>query len=143
MLPELDESRWPVVVVTMPSQPMQDAEFTDHLNSFAKFWQRGQRFGLVVDVRAAPPLVAHQRRLIAEYLDRDVEQHPNLLHGVAIVLSGSIQRGIVSVLTWLTRKPFNIQAFASVDLAYAWILRGLAEPIKVSRRPRASARVVR
>ena len=143
MLPELDESRWPVVVVTMPREPMQDEEFTDHLNSFAKFWQRGQRFGLVVDVRAAPPLVAHHRRLVAEYLDRDVEQHPDLLQGVAIVLSGSLQRGIVSVLSWLTRKPFNIQTFASVDLAYAWILRGLAEPIKVSKRPRASARVVR
>lgn len=143
MLPELDESRWPLVVVTMPSQPMQDDEFTDHLNSFAKFWQRGQCFGVVIDVRAAPPLVAHQRRLIAESLDRDAEQHPNLLQGVAIVLSGSIQRGIVSVLSWLTRKPFNIQTFANVELASAWVLRGLAEPIKVSKRPHAGARVVR
>src|SRR5512133_793862 len=143
MLPEMDESRWPVVVITMPRQLMQDEEFSAHLNKLSELWQRGQRFGLVVDVRAAPPLVADRRRQVAEYLDRDVERHPDLLQGVGIVLSGSIQRGIVSVLTWLTRKPFNIQTFATVELASAWVLRGLAGPAKVSKNPRAGAGAVR
>lgn len=138
-LPNIDESRSPVVVVTMLRQPMRDEAFNAHLKGISALWRRGERFGLVVDVRDAPPLPAHQRRMVAENLDRQAEQHPYLLVGVAVVLSSGIQRGVVSVLTWLARRPFELQPFATVELGARWILRNVAKPIQPSKQPGAAA----
>jgi hypothetical protein len=103
--PIVDELRWPLVVVTMPGVALGDMAFVHFLDQLTQFCQRGQAFTLIVDVKAAPPLPPAQRRLVAERLDLHSEKYPNIMRGVAVVLSNTVQRGILNVLTWLTKRP--------------------------------------
>ena len=123
LAPTIDESRWPIVVVTMPREALRDDEFLAFLERLTEYWRRRQRFGLVVDVRWAPALASPQRRMVAERLDQNAEEFPDSLQCVAVVLTNSIQRGIVEVLTWLMKKPYAMQPFGTVELASAWVAR--------------------
>lgn len=136
-LPKNDELRWPILVVTMPSHALADHEFAVFLDRLAEFWRRGQPFGLVIDVRSAPALIPAQRRMVADHLDQSAEKYPDMLRGVAVVLNNSVQRGIVSVLSWLTKRPFELRPFPSVELGSAWLARALVKPMNSSNRPAA------
>jgi len=133
--PLIDESNWPILVVTMPTLPMSDVELRKYLDQLKKFCQRGTPYALVMDVRQAPPLAPAQRRMVAEHLDLQAEKYPNIQRGVAIVLSNSIQRGIVMVLTWLAKKPFQMQPFCSVEPALEWARKVALQPVSNVKRP--------
>jgi hypothetical protein len=133
--PSIDESRWPLVVVAMPRQSMSDVELVKFLDRLSQFCERGEQYVLIVDVRPAPPLAPTQRRIVAERLDQLAEKYPNTMRGVAVVLSNTVQRGILKVLTWLTRMPFQMQPSTSIDVALSWASRLMLQPPRKSKRP--------
>ena len=119
-----DESRWPFVVVTMPSTDPSDHEFAQHLDHISSYFDRRERFGLIIDARQAPPLNAERRRSVAERLDRDLERDPELYVGTAVVLSSPVGRAVLKVITWMRRSPHPMMAFDALDPGLRW-LRGL------------------
>jgi hypothetical protein len=129
-----DESRWPFVVVTMPAEDVSDRDFATHLDRVSGYFSRGERFGLVIDARDAPPLNAERRRLVAERIDRDVERHRDQLIGSAVLLSSPIGRGVFKVIMWMTRSSHPMRSFAAVEPALQW-LRGL---VVAGRTPKPS-----
>jgi len=139
LLPTIDQTRWPIVVVTMPRQALRDDEFLAFLDRLTECWRRDQRFGLVVDVRWAPALASPQRRMVAERLDQNAEKFSDSLQCVAVVLSNSVQRGIMGVLTWLMKKSYAMQPFATVELAVAWVAKAHIVPAANDKRPARSA----
>lgn len=134
--PHIDETHWPVVVVTMPRHSMSDDELRKYLDRLTHYCTRGQPFVLVVDVRAAATLAPMQRRILADQLDLHAEEYPNIRRGVAIVLSSAVHRGIVKVFAWLTRKPLRIEPFGSIELAMAWASSLLLQPTTESQGSR-------
>lgn len=122
----------------MPRQALQDDEFWVFLDRLTECWRRRQRFGLVVDVRWAPALASAQRRLVAERLDQNAEKFSDSLLCVAVVLSNSVQRGIVGVLSWLLKRPYAMQSFATIELASTWVLDSLLAPATNDQRPRGA-----
>lgn len=129
-----DDSRWPVVLVTLPPGPLDALAFDDHCTKIFRYYERGQSFGWVFDVRAAEPLTAAQRRAIAEKLDEHTTKHPNLKCFVAVVLSSSVQRGITRAITWLTQQPVPTLVCASVEEGVAWVAKSLATGSDGERR---------
>src|SRR5689334_13107780 len=132
--PKFDESRWPVVVVTPPAHPLEGAAFEKYLVDVSRYYKRGQAFGLVFDIRRAPPLNAAQRRRISEEIDRSATEYPAIRVVQGIVLASAVQRGIVSAITWLTKQPVTTAVFADVDEAVIWAQRELRSKPSPNRR---------
>jgi hypothetical protein len=133
--PNIDESKWPFVVVTMPSEALSNDELERHMDTLSLFWKRGQPFVLIVDVRFAPPLEAPQRRIVAERLDLLTDKAPGVLRGNAVVLNNTVQRGIVKVLTWLTKRSYSMEPFGSLEDALAWAARVVLRPEATPKQP--------
>jgi hypothetical protein len=121
-----DESRWPVVVVKTPPQIMDDRAFEEQCKQSFSYFDRGQSFGLVFDVRESPTLSAERRRFIAELTDRRMAQHPDVRLVTAVVVSNAIQRGVVKAIAWLTRQPVPIEVVTTVGEGIAWCQKTLA-----------------
>lgn len=117
-----DESAWPLLVIVEPKTLPSDAAFRAHLEKVRRYYERGQRFGFVVDVRESAPLPADKRRMLAEFVDHNLKTYGPLLVGTALVTSSILFRGFVKTFLWLRQNqdpPTNI--FGTFDEAKAWL----------------------
>ncbi len=130
-----DEGRWPFLVITMPPEELSDRDFAAHLDRVTAYFDRGERFGIVIDALHAPLLGAERRRQVAERIDQDLERHRDLLIGTAVLMSSAVGRGVFKVIVWMTRSNHPMMSFAALEPALSW-LRGLA---LAGRRPPAPA----
>lgn len=121
-----DDTRWPVVVVTLPRVPLTPRAFDAHCQQISSYFERGQPFGLVVDAGNAPPLSPDQRRRVAELSDRFSAKYPRVKHVIAVVVASAVHRGIVKTITWLTQQPVPTAVVASVREGQAWVSKRLA-----------------
>ena len=118
---QYDETNWPFVVVTIPPEVISDREFAEHLDRMSAYFERGERFGLVIDARDAQPLSADRRRQVAERLDHDIEQHGDRLIGTGVALSSAIGRGVFKVIQWMSKASHPMMSFDTVDAALEWL----------------------
>jgi hypothetical protein len=118
--PQYDEAEWPIVLVTMPKEELNDADLLRHIDKLSAYSRRGRAFAQVIDVRTASSLSARARRIVAERMDHDEEAYPGVLRGVAIVLATPLHRGIFKAISWLSRKPRPFEAFSEVEAARVW-----------------------
>lgn len=117
-----DESRWPFLLVTKGPKEQTEAEFLEHLATLSNYFARGQRFGMVMDVRQSPILSAERRRSASERMEADMRQYGPLLVGVALVLSSPLSRGMFKALLWLRpRQQPPMLAFPTVEPAMQWL----------------------
>jgi hypothetical protein len=117
-----DDSDWPLLVLVEPRTLPSDAEFLAHLAKVKRYYERGQRFGFVVDVRESAPLPADKRRLLAEFIDENLKTYGPLLVGTALVTSSLLFRAILKTFLWLRQNqdpPTDI--FGTFDEAKAWL----------------------
>ena len=117
-----DESEWPFLLIVEPPKVPSDAAFRAHLQKVKRYYARGQRFGFLIDVRTSAPLPADKRRLLAEFIDQNLQSYGPLLVGIALVTSSVIFRSILKTFLWLRQNqdpPTNI--FATFDEAKAWL----------------------
>jgi hypothetical protein len=116
-----DESRWPFVVITPPSV-FSDADFQAMLARIRSYYERGQHFGLVMDIRESAPLQSEQRRVFVEEFDNNVRRFGSLLVGVGAVMTSAVQRGGFKALMWLRQTPEPpASAFSLEEDAMAWV----------------------
>lgn len=130
-----DESGWPLLLIVEPQTVPTDAGFRAHLQHVKRYYERGQRFGIVVDVRTSAPLPADKRRLLAEFIDQNLETYGPLLVGSALVTSSVLFRALLKTFLWLRKSeepPTNI--FTTFDEARAWLRTKLK-----ANQPSASA----
>jgi hypothetical protein len=126
---KFDESLWPIVVMQMPKATPTDAELDAFAVRVSSYYRRATLLGFVFDVRLQADLPAHQRRRIAELMDRDREQNPTVKCATAIVLSSNTQRGVFNVMTWLVRQPVPSRACVTVNEAVSWLREWLRSQV--------------
>jgi hypothetical protein len=132
-----DDSSWPIVVVTTPKYVMLPDEHALYLDRLSGYHRRGQLFGFVFDVRQSPAPTAEQRRQLAERIDRDAAQFGHRAP-VALVVSSSVQSGVVKVIQWMLREPHPVEVFTSVEAAKAWLSASFAlKPVHTASTPGA------
>lgn len=137
---QYDDSSWPIVVVTTPKYVMLADEHSAYLDRLSAYHRRGQLFGFVFDVRQSPAPTAEQRRQLAERIDRDTVQFGRRAP-VALVVSSSVQSGVIKVIQWMLREPHPVEVFTSVEAAKAWLMATFAlkptesAPKRVERGP--------
>jgi hypothetical protein len=121
----LDDSKWPIVLMTPPAYVMAQVEFGRYLDRLSRLCERGAPCGIVFDVRNAPVMPADQRRLTAERIERDVKRY-GWKCPCAIVVVSPLHVGVAKVITWLLRDPHPLAAFSSIEAAERWALCELA-----------------
>ena len=125
-----DDSKWPVLLVTLPEADLSGARMLAHLDHMSSLTARGTPYVAIIDVRLSPALSAQSRRLTAERMDQDDEAHPGVLLGVGIVLATSVHRGIFKAMTWLSRSPRPFEAFTDLEEAAKWARRLSNAPVR-------------
>jgi hypothetical protein len=122
----VDDSQWPIVVVTLPRTPLDDEGFEDHCKQTFRYFERGQSFAWVIDVRNAAQLSASQRRIIAEKTDECRARHPKVACASAVIVSSAIQRGVTKAILWLLKQPIPTEVFSTPEQGVRWARSYLA-----------------
>lgn len=125
--PIYDRSQWPIFQARMPAQAMSEQEFAAHIEELTRVLMTDERVALLVDARGAPPLNAKQRAAVAAVHRRAFERDPDVLVGIAVVLSTALERGIMTAIVWAARTTFPTHAFATPELARVWLREQLRE----------------
>jgi hypothetical protein len=104
---------------------MSDEGFAGLLCTLDGLFRRGERFGILLDVRRSPGLSARRRQLVGEHAKASFARFPGRCAGVAVVMSSSIHRGVFTALHWFLRGTLPSRAFATVLDGESWILAEL------------------
>ena len=123
-----DDSKWPLFLVTLPPGDLPDEAFEGLLSTLDGLFLRGDRFGILLDVRRATVLSAKRRQLVGERAKASFTRFPGRCAGVAVVLSSSLQRGVFTALHWFLRGTHPSRAFATALDGQSWLLAELRAP---------------
>jgi hypothetical protein len=120
-MPTYDYSEWPVFVVRMPSKRLSDDAFRIHLEVLSEPYGRVQPFVELIVMGDHPPLPPVQRRAAAAAMKADNERYPGLLRAKAIVVRSTLERGVVTAVSWLAKPDYPFAAFETESAARNWL----------------------
>lgn len=116
---EIDESRWPMIVVTFTGNATE-AEFDDYLRRMSEFLQRSEPYVTVLDATRSDVTPATQRRKQADWLrarEASLRRHSA---GTAFVISSAVVRGVLTAILWMQPLPQQHVIVATRAEATKW-----------------------
>lgn len=116
---DLNEAEWPVVHISWGAGEASDASVQQLLDRLVEYTKRGQRFAVILDARQGSGVSASQRKLFAEFLKTHAEALRATM-AVALVLSTSLQRGLVTAINWVSPSPMPQTVHATPQAAKKW-----------------------
>lgn len=122
---EVEEARWPLVVVRWPDGPITDEAIERYLRVAIGHMKRGRHFVLHLTVRVAG-LDARQRRTFAEHIELHRSTLKAKVGGAAIVVDSAIARGVITAVNWIAPPPFPQRVFATEGEAEAYLAQLIA-----------------
>jgi hypothetical protein len=120
----IDETEWPLVVAQWHGQLAQ-GDLIGFLTRMDGWLERGQRFGLLIDSRAAEGMSPELRVKLIDHMKQRAALTSRYLVQ-AIVLDSLLQRTLFYGINLLFPNPFPSRVFASPEPARAWLLATLA-----------------
>jgi hypothetical protein len=133
---EIDESRFPIVVVTFTGNAT-DAEFSDYLASMtAMMVRRGTHNVTILDARKSGVTPPKQRKMQGEWLKANKERLERQSLGSAFVIDSPLVRGVLTAILWIAPMPQAHIVVSTIEEAEAWAHRRVREatPAKSSAR---------
>jgi hypothetical protein len=122
---QVDESRFPLVVVTFVGQ-LADHEFDRYLLTMSRVLQRRTKNALVFDaLRAAAP-TAMQRSKQAAWLKANRDLIVQYSCGSAFVIASAIIRGGLTAILWVSPIPGAHTVVSTLAEGEAWAFGRLA-----------------
>jgi hypothetical protein len=115
----IDESDWPIVVVQWQG-PMAQVDLRMFLIRMDTWLERGERFALLIDSRAAQGMSPEQRVQIIDHMKARAALTSRLLVQ-AIVLHSLLQRTLFYGINLLFPNPFPSKVFANPAEARDWL----------------------
>ena len=117
-----DDSRAPVVVLTMPSK-FDDAALTAALTAATRWLleEVDAPFGFIADLQRPLAISPRQRKLVASAEAAYAHVDARFNAGQAFVVGSAISRGIVTALTWLSPPVYPYVVVSSIAEAFAWV----------------------
>ncbi len=116
----LDDSLWPLLVVTLPPTPSDEA-LAAYLKQLGAYRQRRQPYALLIDATYAMNFSPRQRKMQSEHIRQGLPITRIYLKGIAYVAQSAFKRGIITALHWLVTPPAPHAVFASRVEAEAWL----------------------
>lgn len=117
----VDDSKWPRVYVTWPSEPLEDAEFEAAVLAMSALLERDQHYVILHDARRAVRPTPKQRAFAAEQQKLDAGGTRRWLKGVALVTASPLIAGVLTAINWITAPPYPMKTFSRIADAEAWI----------------------
>jgi hypothetical protein len=136
VLPEYDDSHWPIFLVKMPPVALSDEAFTAHLDACSARYRRGEPFCMLIDMGDHPSLGAIRRKAVAERMMEDARRFPGVMLGCALVVRTPASRGAVTAINWVAKPAYEFVAFESMRDARSWLRQVLERHRSSSRPPR-------
>jgi hypothetical protein len=122
---QIDETEWPLVVVSWSELP-SDSTLSRFLTSLTAWLDRGERFGLLLDTRGSGVLSPEQRVRVLSHMKAEADRTRDLLLQ-AIVIQSLVQRTLFYGVNLLFPNPFPSKVFAELQPARAWLLATLSQ----------------
>lgn len=133
----IDESRWPLVVVTFP--PTFTVErYRALFEKYVALSRRGERLSYLIDMRSFNPLHAgaSHRKAAADTF----AENRHLLIKVTVcearVVASKLTSGVLTAFDWLTGQKWPCANFTSMAEAESWV--GARMRSEISRETRVS-----
>jgi hypothetical protein len=123
----VDDSKWPRVYVTWPSESLDDEDFESAVLAMSALVQRHQPYVIIHDARRAVRPTPRQRAFAAEQQKRDAEPTRRLLKGVALVTASPLISGVLTAVNWIFPAPYPQKTFSTLSAAEAWATAQLAK----------------
>lgn len=127
----VDTTLWPVIIWTSPPQRVSDRASAEALSWLEELWRAtpvGTKSFSLTDLSAMKEAApASQRKLAAEFMDRNRELQRRASVGSAIVANSAFVRGIVTAVFWLRPSPLETRILATREEALLYGLDLLAK----------------
>lgn len=117
----IDQSHWPVLVVTPPPS-VTDEALQQNFDDFQGILrERPGPYACVVDLRVSRGLTPKQRRMITDSItDVEAVQDRSPCMGFAMVFSSRALQRILTAIFWVRRPSYPIKVFVRIDDAFEW-----------------------
>jgi hypothetical protein len=122
---EVDESRFPLVVVTFEGQ-LADHEFDRYLLTMSRVLQRRAKNAIVFDARRAAAPTAMQRSKQAAWLKSNRAAIQQYSCGSVFVIASAVIRGGLTAILWISPIPGAHTVVSTLAEGEAWALGRLA-----------------
>jgi stage II sporulation SpoAA-like protein len=115
----IDETQWPIVVVHWHGALAQE-DLSVFLTRMDAWLAQGERFGLLIDSRAAEGMSPEQRVQVIDHMKQRAALTSRFLVQ-AIVLDSLLHRTLFYGINLLFPNPFPSKVFASPETARTWL----------------------
>jgi hypothetical protein len=105
--------------------PSSDEEFKDYLERLDASLERRTKSVTVVDARDAGVSSALQRKMQAEWMQRNAETLAAFSLGTVFVITSTMVRGFLTAIMWMQQPPGGHHIVATIDEAHAWTTQRL------------------
>jgi hypothetical protein len=123
---EVDDSRWPLVVIRWPEAKITDADVDAFLATSRGHLARKERFVSLHDGVRATGLDGKQRKVMADHVTAHRDALARWHVAAAIVVASPVLRGVITAVNWLAPPPFPQQTFATLEEGERWLREMLA-----------------
>jgi hypothetical protein len=123
----IDQSKWPLVYATWPSQELSDEAFEAMVMAMSALSKRGERYVVIHDARRAARPTPKQRAFAAKQQKLDAERSKRFIVCTALVVSSPLIASAVTAINWIAPPPFPQKVFSKLDDAEAWASEQLAK----------------
>ena len=118
---QLDDSRWPVIIITPPAHRVSDQDFANYLAHHRAVIQRHDSpYVIVVDLRENTGISPTQRQMLTDKMEADEVGESHAPVGCALVFRSALLRGMLTAIFWIRRPAHHVQVFGELERAVAW-----------------------
>ncbi|MCA9537138.1 MAG: hypothetical protein KC593_25825 [Myxococcales bacterium] len=118
---ETDFTHYPLVVVTIPSQRVDDADVRAFIQGQRDMLARRSPHLLLCDARSGHVMPATQRKLFGDWLKEAEQATRKYTAGMAIVVDNGLIRGALTAVLWVVEPACPTKAVGTLDEGIAWL----------------------
>ena len=121
-----DDSRWPLLQVRLPGT-LSTAAYEACLATLSRYFERGERFVIISDLRRVGMVPLDQRWRQVEWFEEYDQQVRDYVIGVAHIITSPLVRLSVSAIMYFKRVPLPLVIVADWNSAETWALERLED----------------
>jgi hypothetical protein len=130
--PVIDETTWPIVVVTF-ADSMSGDEIYGYFDRLRALLKRRERFAVVLDARRIGGVDAVRRKQHGDFL-ASIDGLDRFVAAAALVVDEEMQRGLLTAIFWFHKPRFPIERFEGLGEAMLWARERVREREETARR---------
>jgi hypothetical protein len=96
-------------------------EVLDDFIDYITVQKKGERYGVLQDLRNTKGITSRQRKMITDNMDGMKDYAIHYCVGSAMVFDSPLLRGMLKAIFWITKPPYPTQVFKTLEDAENWV----------------------